>query len=304
MDQKTSDGKVFGYLTSFFLIIILTMAGFTGRVPAADESLSEAGRTADVVIEELITYHGCYGDEADGKVEELLRELSEMDPRQGKLWTEIMDYWEYANTELPVNLEKLPEDLPQDDSLCIAVLGFELNDDGTMQDELIGRLETALACAEQYPNACVVCTGGGTAKDNPDVTEAGLMGEWLIAHGLDEERLIIEDKSLTTAQNAEFSYAILRQDYPQVDSVAIISSSYHIAWGALLFEAAFLRSASENGTPEIHVISNCGYPIENDIYKWSEILRWETGGMLQMIGDDELAMQYYYNYEDVEKPAL
>ena len=240
----------------------------------------------------------------DGKVEELLGELGEIDPEQGVLWTQIMDYWNYVNTELPVNLEALPDDLPRDDSLCIVVLGFELNNDGTMKDELIGRLETALSCAAQYPEAFVVCTGGGTAKDNKEVTEAGLMGEWLVAHGLKEERLIIENQSLTTAQNAEFSYAILLRDYPQVDSVAIVSSSYHIAWGSLLFEAAFMRSAAENGTPEIHVISNCGYPIENDFYKWSEILRWETGGMLQMTGNTRLAMQFYFGYDTMEKPPL
>ena len=91
----------------------------------------------------------------------------------------------------------------------LTVLGFELNDDGTMQDELIGRLTVALACAEQYPNAYVICTGGGTAKDNPDVTEGGLMGEWMLEHGLDKDRLIIEDQSHTTAENASNSYDIL-----------------------------------------------------------------------------------------------
>ena len=237
-------------------------------------------------------------------MEALLGELGALDERQGELWTGIMDYWDYANKELKVHTKGLPKDLPKDESLCIVVLGFELNDDGTMQDELIGRLETALKCAEQYPAAYVVCTGGGTAKDNPDVTEAGLMGEWLLEHDLEKDRLIIEDRSLTTAQNAKFTYEILLRDYPQVDSVAIVSSTYHIAWGSLLFEASFMKSASENDTPEIHVISNCGYPIENDFYKVEEILRWETGGMLQLIGDTDLAMQYYFDYENVPRPAL
>ena len=215
-----------------------------------------------------------------------------------------MDYWNYANNELEVNVDRLPDDLPNDDTMALTVLGFELNDDGTMQDELIGRLTVALACAEQYPNAYVICTGGGTAKDDPDVTEGGLMGEWMLEHGLDKERLIIEDQSHTTAKNASNSYDILLRDHPQVNSVVLISSSYHIAWGSLLFESAFMKSASEKQTPEIHVISNCSCQLENNIYLWSEILRWETGGMLQMIGDDDLAMQYYFDYDNVEKPVL
>ena len=130
------------------------------------------------------------------------------------------------------------------------------------------------------------------------------MGEWMLEHGLDEKRLIVENQSKTTAENASNSYDILLKDYPQVDSVALISSSYHIAWGSLLFEAAFMKSASEKQTPEIHVISNSSCQIENDIYLWSEILRWETGGMLQMVGNDDLAMKYYFDYDNVEKPKL
>ncbi|MCR5718794.1 MAG: YdcF family protein [Oscillospiraceae bacterium] len=263
-----------------------------------------ASRSLEEIIQDIVTYHGCYGDEADAKVDALIEELRQQDSRQGELWKNIMDYWKYANTELPVNTDQLPEGLPDDNTMALAVLGFELNDDGTMQDELIGRLTVALNCAQQYPNAYVICTGGGTAKNNPDVTEGGLMGEWMLEHGLDESRLIIEDKSRTTAENASNSYDILLKDYPQVNSVVLISSSYHIAWGSLLFESAFLKSASEKQTPEIHVISNCSCQIENDIYLPSEILRWETGGMLQMIGNNDLAMQYYFDYDNVEKPAL
>ena len=40
------------------------------------------------------------------------------------------------------------------------------------------------------------------------------MGDWLKEHGLSEDRLIIEDQSMTTAQNAEFSYKIILDKYP------------------------------------------------------------------------------------------
>ena len=276
-----------------FCLGMLCSLGACSKAPSSGE-----------LIEEIITYHGCYGDQADAKVDALLTELGRQDSRQGELWTEIMDYWDYANNDLQVNVDTLPDDLPGGDNLVLAVLGFELNDDGTMQDELVSRLTVALHCAEQYPNAYVLCTGGGTAKNNPDVTEGGLMGEWMLENGLDPERLIVEDQSRTTAENASNSYDILLRDYPQVDSVVLISSSYHIAWGSLLFESAFLKSASEKQTPEIHVISNCSCMVENDIYLWEEILRWETGGMLQMVGNDDLAMQYYYDYDNVEKPKL
>ena len=265
-------------------------------------SCTKEKREASAVIEDIITYHGCYDTQADVKVNELLNELNDIDSKQGELWKNIMDYWKYANTDLTVNIDKLPDNLSDKNNLALVVLGFELNDDGTMKDELIGRLNVALACSKQYKNAYVICTGGGTAKNNKKVTEAGLMGDWLIKHGLDKNRLIIENKSLTTAQNAEFSYGIVLKKYPEINSVAIISSSYHIAWGSLLFEAEFMKYAMENDVPEIHVVSNAAYKTSNETYKESEILRWETGGMLQLVGNNDLAMKYYCN--EYEKPKL
>ena len=114
-----------------------------------------AERTDTQVIEEIITYHGCYGDEADIKVQELLGELTTIDAREAKLWTDIMNYWHYANTDLVVNVDKLPDDLPQDDSLVLVVLGFELNDDGVCAvadaDSCIG----CGACMESCPNGAI-----------------------------------------------------------------------------------------------------------------------------------------------------
>ena len=100
-----------------------------------------------------------------------------------------------------------------------------------------------------------------------------------------------------------YPYAVY-SNISAVDSVAIVSSSYHIPWGSLLFEAGLMTSASERGTRRIHVISNAAYPTTNDTYREDELLRWQTGGMLQMIGRNERAMEYYFDYENVEKPVL
>ena len=74
-----------------------------------------------------------------------------------------------------------------------------------MKDELVGRLQTALASAQKYPNAYVAVTGGGTAKNNPNAIEADQMAVWIIANGLDDNRLIVENKSKSTVQNAQFT---------------------------------------------------------------------------------------------------
>lgn len=238
-------------------------------------------RTSSEIISELVGGYGYLGDRPTKETDRLLKELAAVDPDSAKLWKDILDYWKYAETEMPVNPDSLPEGLPADDSLCITVLGFELNSDGTMQNELIGRLKVALTCAGQYPNAYVLCTGGGTASGNKSATEADLMGEWLVDNGLDEKRLIIENRSLSTVQNAEFSYAILKEIYPQIDSMAIVSSSYHIAWGSLLFEATLMREAAEKGDTGIHIISNAAYMTENAKYR--DTLSYEASGLRSIL---------------------
>ena len=133
------------------------------------------------------------------------------------------------------SLYELPEGLPGDDSLCLAVLGFRLNPDGTMREELTRRLEIARRCAEKYPNALIVCTGGSTAASDPAATEAGRMAEWLAERGVDRSRIVAEDRALTTAQNAAYTLDILQARYPRVRRIVLVSSDYHIAAAKLLF---------------------------------------------------------------------
>ena len=208
-------------------MLAIMLAAAIAAVPAPAE-----GRTAGDIIEEMVVYYGTYGDEAAQVTAELLEELSALDPAAGAKWERIMDLWKSAEAGPAVHEGILPDGLPETDELCMVVLGFQLNPDGSMKDELIERLKVALASADKYPNAFIVCTGGSTAAENASATEAGKMAEWLIDNGVDPQRVIVEDRSLTTAQNAIFTYQILTEQYPQVKQLAIVSSDYHIATGA------------------------------------------------------------------------
>ena len=207
-----------------------------------------------------------YGDRQEAAAEVIqadLAQLNDLDPALGALWTKLMRLWSGVNTELTVNEGVLPDGLPEDDSLCIVVLGFQLEADGSMAPELLGRCEVALACAEKYPRASIAVTGGGTAWQNPQATEAGVMAEWLTAHGVSEERILLEDASRTTADNAVFTCALLRERCPQVKALAIVSSDYHIPLGVLLFQEAAYLCEYETGTLPFSVVSNAA---------------WNTGG--------------------------
>ena len=203
-----------------------------------------------------------------------------------------MDLWE---TPVTVNAS-LPDGLPEDDTLCLVVLGFQLNPDGTIRKELEERLKVALAASEKYPRAIIVCTGGGTAIKNPDATEAGRMAQWLEENGVDPSRIVAEDHSLTTAQNAIYTMDILTEKYPQAEQIAILSSDYHIATGVLLFGAeAILRDSP------VRIVSNAAWQApEGSLSKM-----FQAGALIELSRDTETAFEIYYETYDIhELPPL
>lgn len=205
--------------------------------------------------------------------------LKEHDPLLGETWGGIMEYWDYADFEMPICYDRLPEDLPRDDSLCLVVLGFQLEPDGSMAQELRGRCELALRAAQQYPHAVLAVCGGGTARGNPKATEAGVMAAWFREQGIDESRILVEDRSSTTEQNALFTREILLRDFPQVKSLVIISSDYHLPLGCTLFHEATMLYYGETGQMPFDVVGNlalAGYglyeytnPEEQAKYVWA-----------------------------------
>ncbi len=202
-------------------------------------------------------------EEGSDEIFALLEELKRVEPELGKAWEGIMKTWEYVDTEMEIHYEALPEDLAKDDRLCIVVLGYQLKSDGSMTPELVGRCETAFRCAEAYPNALIAVTGGGTASQNRSATEADAMADWLISHGISRERIIIENTSLTTVQNAKKTCDILAEHYPQINQVAIVSSDYHIPLGTLLFNEAAILYEYENGILPYTVVANAAFAIVN-----------------------------------------
>ncbi len=282
-------------ILSVCLLCFSAGTGFAEAEPAADS------RTCQDIIEEMVTYYGSYSSEANPQIDVLLREMESLDPAAAERWTRIMDLWRSVQTELTVTPDILPDGLPETDELCLVVLGFQLNPDGSMREELVERLRVALACAEKYPNAPVVCTGGGTAAEDPTATEAGRMAEWLIDHGIAPERVVAEDRSLTTAQNAIYTFNILEERYPEVSQLAIISSDYHIATGTLLFGAEAILRAEDEGHETVRVAANAAWPAPSGTLS----TMFQAGALIELSGDVETAFEIYYETYDIhELPAL
>ena len=258
-------------------------------------------KSVQKTIEEIAVDYGTYGAEAEDRIGILLKDLSSADANAGTRMKKIMELWMSPDLGKPLNYDVLPDGLPDTDELCIVVLGFQLNPDGTMKDELIERLKVALNSAKKYPKAYVVCTGGGTAAENPSASEAGEMAKWLEEHGIGKERIIVENYSITTAQNAIFTYDILTSLYPSVKKLAIVSSDYHIATGELLFKAEAMIRATVPGSEKLEVISNAAWKAPSGTLS----TMFQAGTIIELFGDIKTAFDIYYeNYDIHELPPL
>ncbi|MBR4549966.1 MAG: YdcF family protein [Oscillospiraceae bacterium] len=258
-------------------------------------------RSVREIIEEMVVDYGSYGDEANEHICALLKELGTVDKNAAARWESIMALWKSSNEALTVNYDAPADGLPDTDELCFVVLGFQLAPDGSMRDELIQRLSVALRCAERYPNALIVCTGGGTASEDPTATEAGRMAAWLIENGITAERVIAEDKSLTTAQNAIYTFDILESRYPRVKELVIVSSDYHIATGNLLFGAEAILRAEKAGAETVKVVSNAAWKAPSGTLS----TMFQAGALIELSGDTDTAFAIYYDTYDIhELPPL
>lgn len=253
------------------LIACLCLCLLGGSVPAAQAA-------EETNPQRLL---GAYCANDSGKIESCLDALEAESPAEGALWRRIMTDWARLNEAGFENHRVLPDDLPQDDSLCVVVFGYGLGGDGSIQPELEDRLYVALNAARQYPNAYVAVTGGQTSEV-AGVTEGGQMAAWLQAQGVAESRLIVEDQALNTTQNAANTYKLLTSSYPQVKTLAVVTSDYHVACAGVLLQIWSDYQSQVNGAPALNVAA--GASCETDTPVGDGMLSSQAWGIAQITG--------------------
>ena len=204
--------------------------------------------------QQLLTTYSSDPENSSATIESILTQLEGESPSMGAMWRQIMSDWDRLNHSGCSARRSLPDDLPQDDSLCIVVFGYGLNRDGSMKPELFDRLNVALQAARQYPNAYIAVTGGETARVK-GISEAAVMAIWLMNNDISEDRIILEKKSLSTTENAKNTCALLNQNYPRVRQLAVVTSDYHISLAATVLQTACTYSAAMQGGREMSVVA-------------------------------------------------
>ena len=98
-----------------------------------------------------------------------------------------------------------------------------MNDDASLSVEMLKRLDKTIEVESNYDK--ILCCGG-IANKIAGVAEADEMKKYLILHGISENKIIIENRSDTTKENAKFAKAIL--DELGVKEITLLSSQYHL----------------------------------------------------------------------------
>ncbi len=114
-------------------------------------------------------------------------------------------------------------------------------------EQLRCRLDTALEYHRQNPSASIIVTGGQGSDEND--TEAAVMARYLIAGGVPEEQILLEDRATSTKENFEYSAEILEEQLPAGSSVCFITSDFHIFRSGRLAKQAGIHGAAHLHAP-------------------------------------------------------
>lgn len=105
----------------------------------------------------------------------------------------------------------------------VLVLGAQIYPDRPSA-ALKARLDTAFDYLERNPEAFAILCGG--QGPNEAMPEAWMMRDYLVARGMDEARLLVEDESSNTIQNIANARS---QFLSEGDRTAVISSDFHLS---------------------------------------------------------------------------
>ena len=115
---------------------------------------------------------------------------------------------------------------PEPGRKYLIVLGAAVHGDSPSL-ALTHRLEGALDYLNRYPDSVAIVSGGRGKGEN--ITEAECMRRQLTAMGIGGSRLLLEERSTSTAENFAFSKELLRQAGidPETAVVAVVTNDFH-----------------------------------------------------------------------------
>ncbi|MBR1863314.1 MAG: YdcF family protein [Ruminococcus sp.] len=123
---------------------------------------------------------------------------------------------------LSVKMYRAQENRPEKTKV-IVVLGCKVNGEKPSR-MLRRRLDAAAKALDEHPEAvCIVSGGQGS---NEKISEAEAMKRYLLEKGIEEERLIMEDRSTSTYENLKYSFE-LTDEMGLGRDITIVTDGFH-----------------------------------------------------------------------------
>ena len=108
---------------------------------------------------------------------------------------------------------------------AIVILGKRLNNNGTLRKVAYRRIELALQAYELF-KADRIILSGGMPNRRAGRSEACAMAEVLAEKGIDNSKLILEDRSRTTFENAVYSVSLAEKC--SINDLVVVTSPEHM----------------------------------------------------------------------------
>jgi len=147
----------------------------------------------------------------------------------------------------------------------LIILGARVEPDGSPSKALKRRIDAAAKYLADNPETVAVATGGmGTDEVIP---EAECIKIALVELGIEENRILVENQSTTTAENMEFSMRLM--DGGAAAKVGVVSNNYHIFRALRLarkagFENVYGLAADYTGYTLLHYMMREGACLVED----------------------------------------
>ena len=201
-----------------------------------------------------------------------------------------------AATEVPIVANSHTD--AGDDADYLVVLGARVDEDGQPSYSLRYRLEAALAYLEAHPATAAVLSGG--QGDDEPTTEAACMYGWLVEHGVEVSRLLLEGKSSNTQENLRNSFALIGVGEAQADGAGTVGTVGGEVEGTSGVDDTPAPSAAAPApsTPRIAVVSSSYHLFRAKLI--ARGLGVEVLGVASYPGNPVVALNYFVR----EAPAV
>lgn len=133
----------------------------------------------------------------------------------------------------------------------LLVLGGNIIGADTPSPQLLERMKAAAVYLRENPETVAVPCGG-CFREGQKKSEAQVIADYLVEQGVEESRIVLEDKSTTTYENFEFGKKIIESHSGKsVDlvRVAFLSSDYHIHRASIIAKRCGVKNCGKVSCP-------------------------------------------------------